>query len=255
MPFPFSLPFALPFQKDPERERLVAELSQDLTLAAASRGRARGEAGERREKVRRYQSARLRSTHQELLADPRFKAAAAFFLNEIYAERAPAWRDEQMRKALPAMSRFLPAIALEPVVLAVRLDSVTESLDERLANALPSQASGSLTEQAYADAYRQSSAEERQEQLELIERVCERLARAARIPLVPQALAAMRGPARALGVFELHSFLERGFSAFKSLERPELFIQAFLVKERALSAELFAAGERVSNPLGQDGLS
>lgn len=234
----FSLPFSLPFQKDPERERLCAELSLSLRSAAASRASAAGARGELRGRVRAHQSARLKATHADLLADGRFGAAAAFFLNEIYAERAPAWRDEQMLRALPTLSRFLPAVALRPVALAMRLDSVTESLDERLASALSPEEP--LTPEAYARAYKSVERRARAEQLDLVAKVCEGLAAASRLPLVPQALGAMRGPARALGLSELQSFLERGFAAFKSLERPEAFVAALLEKERAISEALYA---------------
>lgn len=235
-----GFPWGLPFQKDPERERLKEDLERSLAQAARSRSR---EAGRARALTRAHQSARLRSTHADLLADKRFSAAAAFFLDEIYAERAPAWRDEQLQRALPTLSRALPAVALEPVALAARLDALTEALDERVAAALDERRlEEGLGPLDYARAYRNAPKASRDEQLALVGRVCEALAKASRWPLVPQALAAMRGPARALGVLELHLFLERGFAAFRSLENPEAFVSVLLERERAISEALYQGG-------------
>lgn len=238
------LPFRLPFQSDPLREALCFELAQSMRSAARARALARASepSGSDRLATRRAQNERMRQTHADLLSDPRSAAAARFFLEEIYGATVPTWRDEQALKALPALARFLPAAALEPMALAMRLDDLTEELDARLASAARAgQALGPLElgELPYKEAYQAIEASKRQEQFELVERVCQGLARASALPLMSQALASMRLPAKALGLSELQGFLERGLGAFSALESPQAFADGLLSKEKRRSRELY----------------
>ena len=56
----------------------------------------------------------------------------------------------------------------------------------------------------------------------------------ARKPLVAGALTLMRGPAHAIGLGELHDFLERGFTTFKRMGRATEFLERIEAKESEL---------------------
>lgn len=241
MPFPFEFLT----QSDPQRAALREQLQSALRGAVALRGRAQGNPITRADRlaVRQYQSARLRETHADLLASRDFQAAARFFFDEVYCEVVPSWRDAQLVNALPSLSKLLPAPALEPIAAAMSLDWLTEELDENLCHALRRSATPGealrITPATYAAAYRQGPRARRERQIEYVGSICSSLSRASRLPLVPQALGAMRLPARALGLSELQGFLERGLSAFRSLRDPEEFGRLLSSREKALSDALF----------------
>ena len=56
----------------------------------------------------------------------------------------------------------------------------------------------------------------------------------------------MRGPAQLAGLGELQSFLERGFTAFRSMRSAQAFLDTIIERERALSARLFGGGQSLA---------
>src|SRR5215510_6440691 len=83
--------------------------------------------------VKRYQSERLRTTHADLLRVPRYRAAAQFFLEDLYGERDFEQRDREALRVVPSLARMLPERAVETLALAVELDELSEILDARVA--------------------------------------------------------------------------------------------------------------------------
>lgn len=176
----------------------------------------------------------LRSKGREKLSEARTKlfsgpasAAGDFFLNDIYPERSPAWRDAQALPAMSSMAGLLPAPALRALRWAARLDALTERLDA-----------------AACESWLAGGADLRERQLEALECVAQALIGCARLPMVSQALRAMSFPARMAGLSELQSFLERGLYAFKALPDPEAFVSKLIEHERSL----FAKDEKKQDP-------
>ena len=87
--------------------------------------------------LKRFQSQRLARSYADLASQPRYRAATAFFLDDIYGPKDFSARDQEMLRILPVMSRILPASAVETAALAIELEAVSEELDHRLAAALP----------------------------------------------------------------------------------------------------------------------
>ena len=89
---------------------LVAFLAEarDLRLAAA----ADPVHGQRRQRLREWQAARLAQTHGDLLASPRYAQAATFFLSDLYGEKDFSERDAEVERILTAH----PAIAQVAVI-------------------------------------------------------------------------------------------------------------------------------------------
>src|SRR5512134_4045998 len=59
--------------------------------------------------VRAWQADRLARTYADLLANPRYAAAAAFFLSDLYGPKDFSARDEAVGRIIPTMTRMLPA--------------------------------------------------------------------------------------------------------------------------------------------------
>ncbi len=178
------------------------------------------------DEVKRWQSRRLERTYADLAAQPRYRAATAFFLEEVYGEKDFSARDEEMLRVVPVMSRILPASAVQTAALAVELEALTEDLDRRGGRKL---APGAIDEAGYAARLQRASAprEERGHQVELVRELGERLDVLVRKPFVGQALKLMGKPARLAGLGDLQDFLERGFAAFRELRGARDFLDAF----------------------------
>ena len=67
--------------------------------------------------LRAWQAARLERAFADVLADPRMRPAARFFLSDLYGDKDFSARDRDAAKILPAMARLLPASLLEAAAI------------------------------------------------------------------------------------------------------------------------------------------
>jgi len=225
--------------------RLVGELDR------AENARAAGSADPaflaRRTAFRAWQAGRLARTHADLLASPRFGAAAEFFLSDLYGPQDISVHTQEVRRIVPVMSRTLPAAALETVADAIELDALSEELDAAMIAALGEKREA-LDASAYAGAYRAiGHRAERARQIDLIEHLGRSLDGLTRHPFIGAALKMMRKPAELAGLGALQSFLERGYAAFRVMRGGADFVDIVAGRERAISEALFARQDELLN--------
>ncbi len=205
---------------------LRAELEQDA------------EHKKRWQAVKRWQSKRLRDTYSDLLADDRYRTAAEFFLEELYDAKDVDQRDAEAQKVAPKLASLLPKRAVEALLLAIQLEEMAERFDIEMARdiALP------ITEQRYADRYRQTGTKaERVQQIELADRIGQALEKLAKIPMLSTMLHMMKAPATMWGLSHLHRFLERGFDAFVGMRGAGEFLKTVNRRELVINERLFDA--------------
>ena len=236
-----------------DRKTLAAQLSHwlaeahELRLSAADPART-----PRRPRLREFQAARLTHTHADLLASSRYEQAARFFLTDLYSPKDLSTRDAEIERVLPVMTSALPRSALHALLQAAELDALSERFDGQLIDALAGRLDAPLAEADYADAYRQvGNAPGRQRQIELIQAIGTTLDHLAHKPGLVTLLRMMRRPAQAAGLGELQAFLERGFTAFRSMERADEFVATVVARERALSRALFDGAPSLALPADQ----
>jgi hypothetical protein len=200
----------------------------------------------RLKELKRWQAARLAATYVDFASEPRYQAATAFFLEDLYGPKDFSARDQSMQRIVPTMRRLLPASAVETAALAIELEALSEALDHRVAAALPE---GPIDAESYAEAYRASSTPaERERQVELIVAVGERLDALVRKPLLLRTLKLMRQPARMAGLADLQDFLERGFEAFRAMDGAELFLATVRERESDILNRLFSGASLPFSP-------
>ena len=193
--------------------------------------------------LRRWQAGRLETSFAHFLADPTRRAAAMFFLTDVYGDHDFSGRDANVAKVMPMMQRLLPFSVLETVAHGIELGVLTHVLDMRMAEALQRLAPHrrKLDADLYGQAYREVGLRHlRRHQIDLIAEVGVGLARAVKTPGVATLLKLSRGPARATGLGELQGFLERGFAAFAALGDGKAFVRDIERAERTVSRRLFA---------------
>jgi len=201
--------------------------------------------------VKRFQSGRLAATYADLLADPRYREACEFFLEELYGARDFEQRDAETQRVVPKLAKMLPGRAIETLLLAVELDELSEELDVGVAREVAPTVDGEVTPQQYAQAYvKVGSKARRERQIALVDDVGAALDKLARIPMLSPMLGMMKAPAEAWGYGHLHHFLNRGFHAFAKMGGAKEFLATIRRRELAINARLFAREPDPFRPVG-----
>jgi hypothetical protein len=193
--------------------------------------------------VRRWQAARLATSFEGFMHDPKRQPAAQFFLTDLYGDRDFSRRDADIARVAPMMLRLMPQSLVETLVDAIELGTLSHAFDLRIAEALHRLAPQRkvLDDALYARAYREVGLPlVRAHQIDLIVVAGYGLGHALRTRGVATLLAMLRGPARAAGFGELQTFLERGFGAYGKLDDVADFIADIERGEREVMHRLFA---------------
>jgi hypothetical protein len=210
---------------------LHAERSRDATLDRAL------------ERLAQWQSNRLLATYADLVAQPRFRDAIAFFRSDLYGGEDIARRDADLARVVPLMSAALPEKVIATVARAMELNVLSQSLDRLVLAQLP-RADGPFSVAEYCRAYRTATdPEPRRHQIALIVEIGSALDAYVRKPLLRTTLSMMRRPAKLAGVGALHDFLERGFDAFKRMHGAAGFLETVSARETAILEAIFAGSD------------
>ncbi|HXA48472.1 MAG TPA: hypothetical protein VNW52_12630 [Burkholderiaceae bacterium] len=221
------------------KHEVIARLRRDLHAAMVERQLAATDAttAKARAALRSFQSARMAVTHADLLASDETRDAAQFFLDDLYGTHDFTQRDADIERIIPMMESLMPVSALQTIAEAIELDALSEALDRAMAVSLGEQ----FIEADYIAAYRKvASRTERESQIAHIQSVGRSLCELVRIPLIGGTLAMMRVPAMLAGLHELHSFLNRGFGAFKKMRKPKDFVATIVMRETAILDNMYA---------------
>lgn len=202
-------------------QRLRAETAADPLLQARLAG------------LKRHQCARLAATYADLHAQPRYRKAVEFFINDLYTDRDFSQRDAYLYRIVPTLGRLFPAQALATLESALHLHALSERLDLQMARALPGGADWSEAE--YQCAWAMVGEEPaRREQLARVLEVGRSLDKLVGLPLIGTVLRTMAGPAAVAGLTALHGFLLRGYEAFVQMKGAREFLQIIDTREGAL---------------------
>lgn len=200
--------------------------------------------------LKAYQQRRFAHTYADLLATPRYGAAARFFLDELYGPGDFSQRDAQFARVVPALVRLFPRDVVDTVATLAQLHALSEQLDTDMAKAL---LDDSVDAHAYIRAWRITGrAEDRQQQVSLTLAVGRDLDELTRKPLLRHSLRMMRAPARAAGLSALQGFLESGFDTFQAMRGAQEFLGTVSAREQSLLEALFDPQDQAeANALGQ----
>jgi hypothetical protein len=189
--------------------------------------------------VKTYQQLRFARTYADLLDDSRHAAATQFFLGELYGPHDFAQRDTQFARIVPTLARLFPDEIVRTVATLSALHALSEVLDGAMARSVDGLP---LTKVGYVAAWQRTGrSADRDRQIQLTLDVGRSLDRYTRNPLLRHSLRMMRGPARAAGLAELQSFLERGFDTFTAMRGSKQFLDTISARERTLATRLFEA--------------
>ncbi len=223
-----------------DKTKLICRLREQLVTAKGQRLRVKSDPATLAScmALKTFQSQRLARTHADLLEDGNTREAALFFLEELYGARDLTQRDSDVERIIPTLEKLMPYHTLEAITDAITLDALSETMDSIMAQHLGPH----FDEADYASAYREfTTVEERHRQIHLVQALGNSLCQLVRIPLLSVTLVMMRGPAKMAKLSNLQNFLERGFTTFKAMKKPQAFVQAITSRELQISANIFAA--------------
>lgn len=197
------------------------------------------------DEVKRVQARRFHGTYADLLAGGPYAAPARFFLDELYSDKDYAERDAQFMRIAGAIERLFPAQVAQTAVALAELHALTETLDQAMASAWLAQPAVDGDAKRYVASWRWvGRRQDRNEQLAVVLRIGEQMARLTRTPGLRLMLKMMRAPAHAAGLGSLQRFLESGFDTFAAMSRAggaDEFLHTIETRERALIPMLFDA--------------
>lgn len=219
-------------------------LQQDLERFFALRQHGDDETFRRRLRVLQdWQAARLRDTHDYLLSHPAAEPGVNFLLDEVYGGRDLLPVAKDIRRALPKALRLLPDKVMNTSAAALEAAIITQGLDEDLVDRLGSQLDAGLDETSYAEAYRAQARErleQRHRQLALVGELGHHLDRYVRSRMVQTTFRMVRRPAHAAGFTNLYDFLDRAFTAMKTLDSVGEMLDTIAADERRILERILA---------------
>lgn len=193
--------------------------------------------------IAEWQAERLKTTHEDLYRHPGYHTGLEFLLTDLYAPAGMTRRDDNIDRVFPKMVKWLPDNLLETFAGLVELNLITQQLDLELAElchelGTPLQ---SLTSERYCEAYRLSRrTEQRQRQILLVAEVGHQLDRYVRNRTLGWLLSMTRAPAEMANLNDLHSFLHRGYSAFRRMDDVNLLIDRLVTRETRVIQNILA---------------
>jgi len=206
-------------------DRLRAERAADAALAQRVRS------------LKAYQARRFERSYADLLADPRYRDAARFFLDELYGPQEFSARDAQFARVVPKLVGLFPKQLAGTVAALAKLHALSETLDTAMARALPGPEIAALD---YLQAWQHCGRPDlRQQQIDLTMAIGRALDRTTRSRLLRGALHMMRAAAHAAGLGDLQHFLERGFDTFGEMGGATEFLDIVRQREAAMAAALY----------------
>ena len=191
-----------------------------------------------------WQAERLKATHQDLYQNPGYHTGLEFLLTDLYAPAGMTQRDDNIDRVFPKMVKWLPDHLLGTFAGLVELNLVTQSLDLELAQWFDRHnlSTASITTSDYCDAYRASGQLSiRSRQLELVADTGQQLDRDVRNRTLGWLLSMSRGPAEMAELGDLHSFLHRGYSAFRKMEDVDVLIERLISREKQVMENILAS--------------
>lgn len=191
-----------------------------------------------------WQAERLKSTHQDLYLHPGYHTGLEFLLTDLYAPAGMTHRDDNIDRVFPKMVKWLPDHLLDTFAGLVELNLITQSLDLELAEWFGDRGINTrqLSGESYCEAYRASrQLPIRERQLQLVADTGQQLDRYVRNRTLGWLLSITRGPADMAELGDLHSFLHRGYSAFRNMDKVDLLIDRLIGREQQVMRNILAS--------------
>lgn len=190
--------------------------------------------------IKRFQARRFQASYADLLQSPRYKTAAAFFLQELYGDKDYAERDQQFGRIANTIARLFPQAVVNTAAALAQVHALTEELDDLMARQWLREDPKLGDCARYIRCWQNvADSAARHRQLDVVQLLGHELDRLTHKPGLRTLLKLMRGPASAAGLSSLQRFLEAGFDAFANMRGADEFLALIRLRETELIRSLF----------------
>lgn len=184
--------------------------------------------------IKSAQMHRFQYSYKDVLLNPDMAPAAGFFLSELYDVRDFSERDHQFERVVPTLQRIFPKSVVDMAFILAHLHAISEQLDHAMATIFlelsPCDSSLQAALHYYVAIWRTvGNPTARSDQLALVQRLGNDLAKFIQTPGLRTMLKLMRAPAQAGGLQHLQTFLELGFDTFSKLRHSSCGVSGFLL--------------------------
>lgn len=185
--------------------------------------------------LRSYQVGRLRNTYADLLASSQYREICEFFFTDIYGTQDFSRRNRAFIKLSYFLKDAMGARIFSGIEMLIELNELTEILDDRMVEVLLGMGvSEQFSDEQYEQAYRKcDNYEERVRQISLTVTSTTFMHGMSKLHAIGFIIKGVRLAAIFIGVGEVMSFLERGYSAFSSVEDIDTFTS--IIEEREMT--------------------
>lgn len=184
--------------------------------------------------VQSWQRDRLRATHKDLFAKPKYTLMGEYFVNKLYGGSEFDVLVKQFERIVPKaqkLEKLAPAAALETATHAIRAAIDATELDLHLAEWLVSH-DLPVNKDNMLQAYRSvDEADARREQLDALKEVCYRTDKYINSFMLRKAFQLAKGTAYKYNYQPLYDFMAEGFAAMKPLPNVASFIEPVCERE------------------------
>ena len=189
-----------------------------------------------------FQSQRLRRDLADLAAEAQYQQIGQFFFEEMYGSRDFSARDAQAQRA-HWFVHHVPGVTAHDVETVLDLLALTNTLDDEIADLLialgaPLDFDEAIYEQAYRLADRYT---ERVRQIDLVIVALSNVHRLGRKKFLGLALQSTHGLAHAVGMADLHRFLQLGYQAIQPVRDITRFLDTIEQREKARLDRIYMA--------------
>jgi len=185
--------------------------------------------------LQKHQIALLSETYRDLTEDSRWKRLSEFFLTDVYLVGDGSSRNESFMKLSRQFERLLDSSFRQGLGALIELHQLSEKLDDKVSRMLMTMGVGYTLELAdYERAYRYvDNYDERIRQLDYIDQTLSFVHQMASRRWMGFVIGTMQATARIAGVSAMVDFLDRGYSAFRSV--PDITVFRTTIRSRELA--------------------
>ncbi|MBI4859447.1 MAG: hypothetical protein HY815_04195 [Candidatus Riflebacteria bacterium] len=184
--------------------------------------------------LQKHQIDRLRGTYADLMEYPLYVNLAEFFFTDLYYVGDRTERNESFLKLYTHFEQLFGKVLLRGIHDLLEFHALSEDLDDDVARLLVKMGVGlGFTSEDYERAYRYAdNYPERVHQIEIMEVNLYFVHRMSQRRIIGVLLSTMQATARLLGASPMIDFLDRGYTAFRTVKDISYFVTTIKTREQ-----------------------
>ena len=204
------------------------------------------ETGSLKRELQKFQSDRIRRTYSDMAKMNEYVKITDFFINEIYASKDFAFRNQSIKDIYRRSRHFLTEEMSSAITKVIELNDLTDDLDDLMTAVMQQHGIQEINNMdVYAFIYnRCGENDKRKKQIDLLVAGTREIHQLSKKPFIGLSLTALHRATKLLGIAKIMDFLYDGYEAFHRVKDIRFFTDAVFERETSLSAQLFEKGDK-----------